>query len=206
MASNEYENKFREKGYNYIIGIDEAGRGPLAGPLVVAGVMLPLSFENKEINDSKKLSDKKRRELYKIIEKEALEIKVVIVEPLKIDELNIYKATKKAMEEVVKIFDLKYDAVLVDAMKLDGIGVPCLSLIKGDTLSYSIAAASIIAKVTRDDLMLKYDKEYPEYKFYKNKGYGTKEHMLAIDKYGITPIHRLSYEPVRKCLNFKLDI
>lgn len=206
MANKEYENKFKDKGYKNIVGVDEAGRGPLAGPLIIAAVILPSDYENKEINDSKKLTDKKRRELFKIINEVALEIKVLVIEPEIIDKLNIYDATKKGMEEILKLISLPYDAVLVDAMKLDDVSVPTLSLVKGDLLSQSIAAASIIAKVTRDNIMLEYDKKYPQYDFKNNKGYGTKKHLEALDKYGITKIHRLSYKPVILAQNIKLDI
>ena len=206
MASLEYENEFRSKGYKNILGIDEAGRGPLAGPLVIAGVILPEGFDNEEINDSKQVSDKKRRELYKIITENALEIKVNIVDVETIDKLNILRATKEGMQEIVKNVGDKCDAVFVDAVKLDDMGKPVLSLIKGDALSRSIAAASIIAKVTRDDIMLEIDKEYPMYDFKNNKGYGTKKHLMALEKYGITKHHRLSYAPVFEASQPKLDI
>ena len=206
MASLEYEKEFRSKGYNNILGIDEAGRGPLAGPLVIAGVILPEGFDNEEINDSKQVSDKKRRELYKIITENALEIKVNIVDVETIDKLNILRATKEGMQEIVKNVGDKCDAVFVDAVKLDDMGKPVLSLIKGDALSRSIAAASIIAKVTRDDIMEEIDKEFPMYDFKNNKGYGTKKHLMALEKYGITKHHRLSYAPVFEASQPKLDI
>lgn len=206
MASLEYENEFRNKGYNRILGIDEAGRGPLAGPLVIAGVILPMDFNNSEINDSKKLSDKKRRELFKVISENAIEIKVNIVDVETIDKLNIYRATKEGMEEIVKNVGDNCDAVFVDAMKLENIDKPVLSLIKGDALSLSIAAASIIAKVTRDDIMNELDKEFPMYDFKNNKGYGTKKHMLALERYGITKHHRMSYAPVFEASQPHLDI
>ena len=206
MASLEYENEFRSKGYQKILGIDEAGRGPLAGPLVIAGVVLPVDFNNEEIDDSKKVSDKKRRELFKIIMDNALEVKVNIVDVETIDRLNILRATKEGMEEIVKLVGLNCDAVFVDAVKLDDMGKPVLSLIKGDALSQSIAAASIIAKVTRDDIMMELDKEYPMYDFKKNKGYGTKSHLLALEKYGVTKHHRMSYAPVYKASMPRLDI
>lgn len=206
MASLEYENEFRRKGYNKILGIDEAGRGPLAGPLVVAGVILPEDFYNDEINDSKQLSDKKRRELYQVIMDNAIEVKVNIVDVETIDRLNILRATKEGMEEIVKLVGNNCDAVFVDAVKLDGVDKPVLSLIKGDALSVSIAAASIIAKVTRDDIMLELDKEYPMYDFKKNKGYGTKNHLLALDRYGVTKHHRMSYAPVYKASMPRFDI
>jgi len=206
MASLEYEREFRSKGYNNILGIDEAGRGPLAGPLVVAGVILPSDYENEEINDSKQLSDKKRRELYNIIMEKALEVKINIVDVETIDKLNILRATKEGMEEIVRNVGSKCDAVFVDAVKLDNVNKPVLSLIKGDALSVSIAAASIIAKVTRDDIMLELDKEYPLYDFKKNKGYGTKTHMIALEKYGVTKHHRMSYAPVFEASRPKLEI
>ena len=206
MASLEYEIEFRSKGYNNILGIDEAGRGPLAGPLVIAGVILPLDYENELINDSKQLSDKKRRELYNIIMENALEVKVNIVDVETIDKLNIYRATKEGMEEIVRNVGNKCDAVFVDAMKLENINKPVLSLIKGDALSLSIAAASIVAKVTRDDIMLELDKEYPMYDFKNNKGYGTKIHMQALEKYGVTKHHRMSYAPVFEASQPRLDI
>jgi len=206
MASLEYELEFRSKGYTNILGIDEAGRGPLAGPLVIAGVILPPSYENEEINDSKQLSDKKRRELYNTIMENALEVKVNIVDVETIDKLNILRATKEGMEEIVRNVGDKCDAVFVDAVKLDNVDKPVLSLIKGDALSISIAAASIIAKVTRDNIMLELDKEYPMYDFKNNKGYGTKTHLLALEKYGITKHHRMSYAPVFEASQPRLDI
>lgn len=206
MASLEYENEFRSKGYNNILGIDEAGRGPLAGPLVIAGVILPVGYENEEINDSKQLSDKKRRELFEVIMANAIEVKVNIVDVETIDKLNILRATKEGMEDIVRTVGEKCDAVFVDAVKLDEVDKPVLSLIKGDALSLSIAAASIVAKVTRDDIMLELDKEYPEYDFKKNKGYGTKSHLLALEKYGVTKHHRMSYAPVFEASRPKLEI
>jgi ribonuclease HII len=206
MASLEYEDEFRRKGYKRILGIDEAGRGPLAGPLVIAGVVLPVGFYNEEIDDSKKVTDSKRRELFDIIMANALEVKVNVVDVETIDKLNILRATKEGMEEIVRLVGDNCDAVFVDAVKLDGIDKPVLSLIKGDALSMSIAAASIIAKVTRDDIMIELDKEYPMYDFKNNKGYGTKKHLLALDEYGITKHHRMSYAPVYKASMPKLDI
>lgn len=206
MASLEYENEFRRKGYKKILGIDEAGRGPLAGPLVIAGVVLPVGFENEEIDDSKKITDKKRRELFNLIMDNALEVEINVVDVETIDKLNILRATKEGMEHIVSVVGDKCDAVFVDAVKLDDMGKPVLSLIKGDALSTSIAAASIIAKVTRDDIMLELDKEYPMYDFKNNKGYGTKTHLLALEKYGVTKHHRMSYAPVYKASMPRLDI
>ena len=207
MASMQYERSYYNIGYKAVVGVDEAGRGPLAGPLVVACVILPPEYENPLINDSKKLSEKQREEMYKEIQKCAVYIGIKIVDERTIDKLNIYSATKWAMEEVVKEIDVYNDVVLVDAMKLelkDKIVVP---LIKGDSLSTSIAAASIIAKVTRDHIMYELDKKYPEYGFKSNKGYGTKKHMEALDKYGVRDCHRMSYAPVYNAANqIKLDI
>lgn len=206
MASLEYEIEFRNKGYKNILGIDEAGRGPLAGPLVIAGVVLPSDYENENINDSKQLSDKKRREMFEEIMRVALEVKVNIVDVETIDRLNILRATKEGMEEIVRNVGDKCDAVFVDAVKLDDVNKPVLSLIKGDALSLSIAAASIIAKVTRDDIMMELDAEYPMYDFKNNKGYGTKTHMLALEKYGVTKHHRMSYAPVFAASQPRFDI
>lgn len=207
MASMEYENKYYKLGYKSIMGIDEAGRGPLAGPLVVAGVIFPKGYENSLINDSKQLSEAKRESLYEVIKKDALHIIVKIIDERTIDKLDIYHATKWAMEEIVKEANDKCDAVLVDAMKIEVKDKEILPLVHGDALSTSIAGASIIAKVTRDHIMYELDKKYPEYDFKNNKGYGTKKHMEAIDKYGIRECHRMSFAPVYKAASqMKLDI
>ena len=207
MASMEYENKYYKLGYKSIMGIDEAGRGPLAGPLVVAGVIFPKGYENSLINDSKQLREEKRDSLYEVIKKDALHIIVKIIDERTIDKLDIYHATKWAMEEIVKEANDKCDAVLVDAMKIEVKDKEILPLVHGDALSTSIAGASIIAKVTRDHIMYELDKKYPEYDFKNNKGYGTKKHMEAIDKYGIRECHRMSFAPVYKAASqMKLDI
>lgn len=207
MASMEYENEYYNLGYKKIIGIDEAGRGPLAGPLVVAGVVLPKGYQNDAINDSKKLSESKREALYEIIKKDALKIFVKIVDEKTIDQLDIYHATKWAMEEIVKEAINDCDVVLVDAMKIEVKDKLVLPLIHGDALSTSIAAASIVAKVTRDHIMYELDEKYPEYDFKNNKGYGTKKHMEAIELYGIRECHRMSFAPVYKAASqMKLDI
>ena len=207
MASMEYENKYYELGYKSVMGIDEAGRGPLAGPLVVAGVIFPKGYENGLINDSKQLSEAKRESLYEVIKKDALHIIVKIIDERTIDKLDIYHATKWAMEEIVKEANDKCDAVLVDAMKIEVKDKEILPLVHGDALSTSIAAASIIAKVTRDHIMYELDEKYPEYDFKNNKGYGTKKHMEAIDKHGIRECHRMSFAPVYKAASqMKLDI
>ena len=189
----EYERQFLENGEKYIAGIDEAGRGPLAGPVVVAGVIMPLG-ENDFIvgvNDSKKLSAKKRDALYdKIIEK-AIDVQVAIVDHATIDRDNILNATKSGMLQCINRFKC-VDRVLIDAVKLDA-KVPTVSIIHGDALSYSIAAASIVAKVTRDRLMLEYDKQYPQYNFAKHKGYGTAEHIRLLKEHGPCEIHRRTF-------------
>lgn len=207
MASMEYENKYYDLGYKSIMGIDEAGRGPLAGPLVVAGVIFKKGYENELINDSKKLTEAKREVLFDIIQKDALHIFVKIIDERTIDRLDIYHATKWAMEEIVNDAKEICDVVLVDAMKIEVKDKEVLPIIHGDALSTSIAAASIIAKVTRDRIMYELDKKYPEYDFKNNKGYGTKKHMEAIDLYGIRECHRMSYAPVYKAASqMKLDI
>ncbi|MBP3891915.1 MAG: ribonuclease HII [Solobacterium sp.] len=191
-CTNEYEHQYWQQE-KLVLGIDEAGRGPLAGPLVVAGVVFPIGYENKDIYDSKALSEKKREALFEVIQEDALSFTISIVQEKEIDRLNIYRADQEAMKEIA--LKMMADIVLTDAMPLE-IEKPVFSLIKGDQKSISIAAGSILAKVTRDRLMKEYDKLYPEYGFAKNKGYGTKQHMEAIQTYGITPIHRRSFAPV----------
>ena len=190
-----YENDLFNSGINYIAGIDEVGRGPLVGPVVAAAVILPKGFFDERINDSKKLSEKKRNELYQIISDEAISIGIGVISNERIDEINIYEATKEAMKEAVNNLNVLPDYLLIDAMKLD-IDIPSLSIIKGDSKSQSIAAASIVAKVVRDNMMYELDKKYPMYGFANNKGYGTKKHMEAIQKYGIISEHRKSFKPV----------
>ena len=189
----EYENKAWKNGYKLIAGIDEAGRGPLAGPVVAAACILDPKELILGLDDSKKLTEKKREELFTIIKEKALSYAVVAKGPDIIDEINILEATKQAMRECVKNLSIKPDLLLIDAVKLDGTGVDVEPIIKGDAKSNSIAAASILAKVTRDHMMIEYDKEYPEYGFAKHKGYGTKDHYAAIRESGMTPIHRKSF-------------
>ncbi len=184
---------------NLIVGIDEAGRGPLAGPVVASAVILPRAYINKDINDSKQLSEKKREELFEIIKKDALAIGIGIVDAETIDKINIYEATKVAMKEAVNNLNHKFDLILTDAMPLKNMGVPVIDIIKGDAKALPIAAASIIAKVTRDHILNDLAKKYPEYGFEKHKGYGTKLHMDALKKYGpIKGVHRYSYKPVEE--------
>lgn len=186
-----YERQLMESGARLIAGIDEAGRGPLAGPVVVAGVIMPMDNIIQGINDSKKLSAKKRDALYDQIMAAALDVQVAIVDCNTIDEINILNATKQGMLQCINGF-AQVDRVLIDAVKLDA-KVPTLSIIKGDALSYSIAAASIIAKVTRDRLMLELDKQYPQYNFAKHKGYGTAEHIRLLKEHGPCPEHRRTF-------------
>lgn len=192
----EYEDELNKKGIKLIAGIDEVGRGPLIGPVVVAAVILPEGYTNSEINDSKKLTEKKREKLYDIIMKDALAVSIGMSSEKEIDEINILEATKKAMKEALNGLKIKPEHVLIDAVKLD-IDIPSTSIIKGDAKSISIAAASIIAKVYRDRMLIEMDKEYPMYNLAKNKGYGTKAHVEALYKYGPCKYHRLSFEPVK---------
>lgn len=191
----KYERELYDKGCKYIGGVDEVGRGPLIGSVVAACVVLPSDFVLEGLTDSKKLSEKKRDEFYKVICDKAISIGIGIVDEKVIDEVNIYEATKIAMKKAIFDTDIKPSHVLIDAMPLD-IDIPTTSIIKGDAKSISIAAASVIAKVTRDRMMYELDKIYPMYGLASNKGYGTKKHIEAIKKYGITKYHRLSFKPV----------
>lgn len=191
----KYENELYEKGFHYIGGVDEVGRGPLIGSVVAACVILPSDFVLEGLTDSKKLSEKKRDEFYKVINEKAIAIGIGIVNEKVIDEVNIYEATKIAMKEAISNLKIKPDHVLIDAMPLD-IDIPTTSIIKGDAKSITIAAASVIAKVTRDKMMYELDKIYPMYDLAHNKGYGTKKHIEAIKEYGICKYHRLSFKPV----------
>ena len=195
----KYEKELINDGISLIAGVDEAGRGPLAGPVVAAAVILPNDFILDGLIDSKQLSEKQRNTFFGIINEKALGIGVGVVSPATIDKINIYQASKVAMIEAINGLDLVPDHILVDAMPLD-IDIPSTSIIKGDALSISIAAASVIAKVIRDNIMFDYDKLYPVYNFKNNKGYPTKEHIKAIDKHGITNIHRKTYGPVKDYL------
>ena len=192
---NDYEHQYWPLE-QLVVGIDEAGRGPLAGPLTVAGVIFPIGYENPDIYDSKALSEKKREELFQTIQEDALWFEIIQVEPEEIDKHNIYRADQIAMEQIAK--DSMAPVVLTDAMPLLIDDKKIIPLIKGDQKSISIAAASILAKVTRDHTMLAYDKEYPEYGFAKHKGYPTKQHREALHTYGVTKIHRKSFGPVRE--------
>ena len=197
-----YERNYYEEGAKLIAGVDEAGRGPLAGPLVIAAVIMPQEFFISGLNDSKQISASKRDKLYDEILQKALSVSVNIVSISNIDELNIYRATQQGMAEVLLHLDKQPDVALIDAMPVEAGDMKTVSLVHGDALSASIAAASIIAKVTRDRIMEKLDALYPAYKFANNKGYGSKDHMQAIDQDGVTEWHRRSYEPV-KSLNLE---
>lgn len=198
MNLYEFEEKLYDDGYHQICGVDEAGRGPLAGPVVVAACILPPFLRIEGINDSKQLSAKKRSELFKIIIKNAIDYKIVFVSEKDVDELNIYQATKKGMLEAIQGLSIKPDYVLIDAMPLGELQIPHDSIIHGDARCASVAAASILAKVTRDEYMEKMDIKYPNYGFKKHKGYGTKAHMEALEKYGPCEIHRKTFAPVSK--------
>lgn len=190
----EIEKEYHKKGIQTICGIDEAGRGPLAGPVVVAAVIMPEDSMIEGVNDSKKISEKKREKLYEEITSQAISWSVGIIHQQEIDEINILNATKKGLTEALKDLKPKPDMILVDALTgMDTLGIPYQSIIKGDAKSYSIAAASIIAKVTRDRMMREWDTVYPMYGFEKHKGYGTKEHIDAIREYGICPLHRKTF-------------
>ena len=190
----EMENNLYSKGMNYICGIDEAGRGPLAGPVVVASVIMPKDSMIEGVNDSKKVSESKREMLYEKIIEEAVSYGVAIIDQKEIDELNILNATKKALTTSLKELTVRPDIILVDALdRIDTLQIPYQSIIKGDAKAYSIAAASIIAKVTRDRIMRQWDEIYPQYGFERHKGYGTAAHIAAIKEYGICPLHRLSF-------------
>ena len=197
-----YERQYYDEGAKLIAGVDEAGRGPLAGPLVIAAVVMPKEFFISGLNDSKQISASKRDKLYDEILQKALSVSVNIVSISNIDELNIYRATQQGMAEVLLHLDKQPDVALIDAMPVEAGDIKTVSLVHGDALSASVAAASIIAKVTRDRIMEKLDTLYPAYKFANNKGYGSKDHMQAIDQDGVTEWHRRSYEPV-KSLNLE---
>lgn len=190
----DYELEYYKSGKKLIAGVDEAGRGPLAGPVCVAAVIMPFEQDKiiEEINDSKKLTEKKREQLFEKIKNTAISYNIVFVDEKTIDNINILNATKLGMKQAIEGLSVKPELVLIDAVKIDTC-VPTESIIKGDAKSYNIAAASILAKVTRDKLMLELDKKYLEYNFKKHKGYGTKEHVENLKKYGKCEIHRNSF-------------
>ncbi len=195
----QYERELLNKNITLIAGVDEVGRGPLVGPVVTAAVILPVNYKLDGLTDSKKLSEKKREKFYDIIMHDAVSIGIGMKDNDVIDKVNIYEATKLAMMEAINNLNIKPEHVLIDAMPLE-IDIPHTSIIKGDAKSLSIAAASVIAKVTRDRMMLDLDKKFPMYNYKKNKGYPTKEHVDAINKYGINNLYRKTYGPVKDYL------
>ena len=197
----KYEKELYEKGITLIGGVDEVGRGPLVGPVVAACVILPVNYELPGLDDSKKISEKKRNQFYDIIMRDAISVGVGIVGPEKIDEINILEASRLAMKIAIENLSVKPEFILSDAMKLTNIDIPYQDIIHGDALSLSIAAGSVIAKVTRDRMMYELDKEYPEYGFAKHKGYPTKAHLENLAKYGVLANYRFTYKPVSDLIN-----
>ena len=195
----KYEKELYKSGCKYIGGVDEVGRGPLAGPVVAAAVILPKLCKIKGLNDSKKIPKSKHEAIYNQVMKEAVAVGIGMKDNYVIDDVNIYEATKLAMIEAIEKLNPQPEHLLIDAMNLD-LPIEQTSIIKGDANSLSIAAASIIAKVTRDKMMADYEQEFPGYAFAKNAGYGTKEHLSGIDKFGVTPIHRRSFEPIKSII------
>ena len=195
-----YEKDLYKQGLTLIAGVDEVGRGPLAGPVVAAAVILPQGCKIKGLNDSKKIPKKKHLEVFQAVQDQALSIGIGIIDNQVIDQVNIYEATKLAMKEAISQLSLQPQHLLIDAMKLD-LPISQTSIIKGDANSLSIAAASIIAKVTRDELMKDYDSQFPGYDFTANAGYGTAKHLEGLTKLGVTPIHRTSFEPVKSLVS-----
>ena len=191
-----YEKELYTQGIQLIAGVDEVGRGPLAGPVVAAAVILPENCKIPGLNDSKKIPKSKHKEIYEAVLQNAIAIGIGVKDNQVIDQVNIYEATKLAMMEAIGQLDPQPQHLLIDAMKLD-LPIPQTSIIKGDANSLSIAAASIVAKVTRDQMMEEFDREYPGYDFAQNAGYGTTKHLAGLDQLGVTPIHRRSFEPVK---------
>lgn len=201
IDNTKYEKELNQEGIVYIAGVDEVGRGPLVGPVVTACVVLPKDFKLEGLTDSKKLTAKKRDLFYDIIMEQALGVGIGIKSEDVIDEVNIYEATKLAMYEAIEKCPCKIEHILIDAMKLDKLEIPSTSIIKGDLKSITIAAASVIAKVTRDRMLDELDERYPMYDFKHNKGYPTKKHIEAIEKYGIIKEHRKTFKPVCDYVN-----
>ena len=195
----EYEKDLYKQGITLIAGTDEVGRGPLCGPVVAAACILPVNYELEGLNDSKKLSEKKREKLYDILIKECVSYGIGVVSPERIDEINILEASKEAMKIALSKLSVKPEHVLIDAVKLD-IDIPSTPIIKGDAKSLSIAAASVIAKVTRDRMMYELDEKYPEYGFGKHKGYPTKAHIEAVEKYGVLDFYRKTFSPISEII------
>lgn len=200
-----YEQEAYQHGYQSILGCDEAGRGPLAGPLVVAGVVLDPSQPIEGLNDSKQLTDKKRRVLFKAIKQKAKAFHIDVIDEETLDQENVYQASKNGMLRCAKAIKT-VDYVLTDAMPLKLNDMPVVALIKGDTKSATIAAASILAKVTRDDIMVRLAKKFPHYGFEKHKGYPTKQHLEALNIYGVSAVHRTSFAPVRRIIEKQMSL
>jgi len=189
----EFEHKYANEGYRFICGVDEAGRGPLAGPVCAAVVILPMDIDIPGLNDSKKLTDKKRRELFSVICEKAIAYGIAFAGHEEIDKINILQATYLAMERAISKLQVKPDMALIDGNRAKDFGVPCQTIVGGDAKSASIAAASILAKVTRDNYMVDMAKQYPQYGFEVHKGYGTKAHYAALTEHGPSPIHRMTF-------------
>jgi len=201
----KFEKAAYAQGKKFIVGLDEAGRGPMAGPLVVGAVIFDKDYYHEDINDSKKLSEKKREALYDLIIENALAYQIEIIDVDEVDRLNVYQASKQGMLRAIEHISIKPDYALTDAMPLGDV-IEHQAIVKGDALSMSIGAASILAKVTRDRIMKEYDRQYPEYGFAKHKGYPTRLHKEALQKYGVTPIHRRTFQPVIEVLNEQLTL
>ena len=205
--SLDLDEQYIKEGYRLIVGCDEAGRGCLLGPVFAAAVILPIGFSSPLINDSKKLSAKQRDKAYDVIVENAIAYAISSVDPDTIDEVNILNASRMAMVDAINKLNHNFDLILTDCMKMKGFDVPVIDLVHGDALSQTIAAASILAKVSRDRLCEELDKEYPGYGIKKNKGYGTKDHLEALKQYGpVKHLHRFSYAPVRACLIEKITL
>ena len=205
--SLDFDKEYIKQGYRLIVGTDEAGRGCLLGPVFAAAVILPIDFDSPLINDSKKLSEKQREKAFDVIVNNAIAYAVSSVDPDTIDEVNILNASRMAMQDAISKLNHAYDLILTDCMKMKGYDVPVIDLVHGDALSQSIAAASILAKVSRDRFCLELDKKYPEYNIKKNKGYGTKDHLAALKEYGpVKHLHRFSYAPVKACFIEKISL
>ena len=197
MDMLKYEHELNEQGVKLIAGVDEGGRGPLCGPVVTCACILPVDYHLDGLNDSKKVSEKKREKLYEILIKDAISYSIGISSPKRIDKINILEATKEAMIKAISNLSVRPEHVLIDAVKLD-LEIPSTSIIKGDANSASIAAASIIAKVTRDRMMYELDKKYPEYGYASHKGYPTKKHIEAVKQYGVKDFYRFTFTPINE--------
>ena len=203
----DFDEQYYRDGYKLIVGCDEAGRGCLLGPVFAAAVILPPSFSSPLINDSKKLTAKQREEAFKIVTENAIAYGIASISADEIDEVNILNASRMAMQKAITNLNHSFDLILTDCMKMKGYDVPVIDIVHGDAMSQTIAAASILAKVSRDHYCLELDEKYPQYNIKKNKGYGTKDHLEALKKYGpIKHLHRFSYAPVKACFIEKISL